>query len=568
MQWPNGRVGNFGVLFIATFAYCTLHALLRYGASRTLGSEDSLSLVYAQDWAFGYTSDKPPLYIWMLAAVQTVIGPNILAVLSLKYGLLITTSVFTYLAGYRLLHDRLWATLAAFSLSLCFEIGWTMHEGVTYSAALTTMVMATLWSVFRLRDRGSWLDYLLFGSFSAFGLLSNYNFIFFLVALILSGLSLRSFRRRFQSPRALLSLVIMLALIAPFCFWLITEDRTVNGAQGHDGRAVPSSHSHQMSADSSRPQAPGAAAKFDPLHRTTGQLGGRFEQLLEKGYFHRSFTALLNMLQGPVLFLFPLIPLLPLLFPGLASNLFRAIWTFGDKGLENDSERLLLRMTVVALGFLLLAVSIGFDRGGSQYMHPLFLPTVLLVVTLAKHQMRSPRQIGAYLLALLIVSVGIVGLRVFGLLVGPPMCGPCETWERFEPLARALQLAGYGDMTIFTTDRTTAGNLRQLLPMAHVGIAERRRLIPWPLKVDVAAGPITVITRAEQGDINQWINLLCATHNGIESSVTPSRTFTVTADWRGRGWEPPWHPKSVWHVSGFQAGELCSPNGSAPAHGP
>ena len=113
MQWTRNGIRSLGVIFVVTFAYSAIHALLRYSASETLGSEDSLSLVYAQNWAFGYTSDKPPLYIWMLAIVQTVTGPTLLSVLFLKYGLLIATSIFTYLAGCRLFRDRLWATLAA-----------------------------------------------------------------------------------------------------------------------------------------------------------------------------------------------------------------------------------------------------------------------------------------------------------------------------------------------------------------------------------------------------------------------------------------------------------------------
>jgi len=567
VRW-NHRIANLVAVIVVTLAYSIIHGLLRYAATTTLGAEDSLSLVYAQDWAFGYTSDKPPLYIWMLAAVQTLTGANLTAVLVLKYGLLIATTIFTYLAASRVLHNPRWAALTAFSLSLCFEIGWTMHEGVTYTTALTTMIMATMWSLLRLCDKGTWIDFLLFGIFCALGLLSNYNFIIFLVALTLSGFSLRSFRDRFQSPHALLSLAIMLALIAPFCFWLVTEDPTGGGSHVFDAHALPSAHADQMLNDFTPPQI-GEAADPDrvvPLHRSRGQLGGRFGQLLEKGYLRRSFTALLNSVEGPALFLFPLIPLLPLLFPGLASNLINAGRTFGESGLENDSERLLLRMTMIGLALLLLAVLVGFDRGGSQYMHPLFLPTLLLMVTLAKHQMRSSRQIHAYVLILLLVSIAIVGLRAFGLFVGPPLCGSCELWESFGPLAEALQFAGNEDTSILTTDRMTAGNLRQLLPMAHVAIAERRRLIPQHLKENDAVKPVTVITRAEPGDLKNVINLLCETHNRIALSAPPSRSFVVMADWRGQPWRPEWHLKSVWYVSAYQAGEACSP--TEPAKNP
>ena len=556
----NHRMASLVGVIVVTLAYSIVHGLLRYAATATLGGEDSLSLVYAQEWALGYTSDKPPLYIWMLAAVQTLTGANIIAILVLKYGLLTATTIFTYLAASRVLHNPLWATLTAFSLSLCFEIGWAMHEGVTYTVALTTMIMATTWSFLKLRDKGGTrTDYLLFGFFCALGLLSNYNFIIFLGALTFSGFSLRSFRNRFQSPRIFLSIGITLALIAPFCFWLIAENPAGSESRIFDSRAQPSVQPDQMPNDSASPQIAKATDRVVRVHRSLGELGGRFGQLLEKGYLRRSFTALINSVEGPTLFLFPLIPLLPLLFPGLASNLINAGWTFGKSGLENDSERLLLRMTVAALALLLLAVLVGFDRGGSQYMHPLFLPTVLLVLALAKHQTRSSRQIRAYLLILFLVFVGMVGLRAFGLFVGSPMCGSCEMWENFEPLAEALQVAGKGDASILTSDRMIAGNLRQLLPMAHVAIAERRRLIPHYIKKNDAIDRVTVITRPDAGGLKNVINLLCDAHDTTAYAPPPSRSFVVMADWRAKPWGPAWHLKSVWYVSAYKVGEVCSP---------
>ena len=175
------------------------------------------------------------------------------------------------------------------------------------------------------------------------------------------------------------------------------------------------------------------------------------------------------MLKSPVIFLFPLIPILPLLFPGLTTNFGKAALTFGLQGLENEHERLLLRMTLWAFAFLAFAVLIGFDRGGSEYMHPLFLPAVLLAVALAKHQHYSACQIYAYEATILVSTLIIIGFRIFALFIGPPICGSCETWARFEPLADALRLAGAENATILTTDRMTAGNSS---PTASAGIRD------------------------------------------------------------------------------------------------
>lgn len=555
------RLFNLVGIFVVALVYSSVHALLRYEASRTLGSDDSLTLVYAQDWAWGYTSDKPPLYIWLLAIVQKATGPNVLAVLLLRYGLFTATLLFAYMAGSRLFNDRVWAFVTALSLSLCFEIGWSLHEGVTYTAALTTMVMATLWAVFRLRDVGTWLDYFLVGCFSAFGLLSNYNFLFFLIALLLGGFSLPSFKRKMQSPRALLSLAVVLVLIAPFSVWLLTNNPTPLRAHEPGVHASVPSQSHPARVASSPPQIESAFnGEADRLDRSISQLSGRLEQLLHKGYFRRASMALRNMIHGTIVFLFPLIIVLPLLFPGWAANACEVITTFGEAGLENDKERLLLRMSAIGFGFLLLAVLVGFDRGGSQYMHPFFLPTVLLLGALAKRQMRSRRQVHLYVLVLLAASVCVVGLRYFELYVGPPMCGQCEMWEDFEPLAQVLKTVVPRDGKILTTDRATAGNLRQLFPTVPIFIAERRKLTPQRPKSN---GPITVISRADPNEAEAVRDLFCQAQGNAIVSAAPSNTFPVTADWRESRWQRMWRPKSVWYVSVYSPGEVCSLNDTA-----
>jgi hypothetical protein len=215
-------------------------------------------------------------------------------------------------------------------------------------------------------------------------------------------------------------------------------------------------------------------------------------------------------------------------------------------------------MGIGAFGFLLLAVLVGFDRGGSPYMHPFFLPTVLLFAALAKHQMRGRGQVHAYFLVLLAAFICIAGLRFLELFVGPPMCGSCEIWENFEPLARALETVGRRDGMILTTDRVTAGNLRQLLPTIPVFIVERRKLTPQHPKVDVAIRSIAIVTRTDQYDAKQALDVFCQAQGKTGSSSMPANTFSVVADWRRSHWKPSWHPKSVWYVSIYSPAEFCS----------
>jgi len=220
-------------------------------------------------------------------------------------------------------------------------------------------------------------------------------------------------------------------------------------------------------------------------------------------------------------------------------------------------------MSAIGFGFLLLAVLVGFDRGGSQYMHPFFLPTVLLLGALAKRQMRSRRQVHLYVLVLLAASACVVGLRYFELYVGPPICGQCEMWEDFEPLAQALKRVVRREGKILTTDRVTAGNLRPLFPTVPIFIAERTKLIPQRPK---SKGSITVISRAGPNEAEAALDLFCQAQGNTVVSATPSNTFSVTADWRESYWQRMWRPKSVWYVSVYSPSDVCSLNDTSRAN--
>ena len=69
--------------------------------SHNLPQDDVTSNILAQTFEPGYALKQPPLYEWMLWAVQRVTGPTLPSFLLLKYGLLTATFAFLYLVAKR-----------------------------------------------------------------------------------------------------------------------------------------------------------------------------------------------------------------------------------------------------------------------------------------------------------------------------------------------------------------------------------------------------------------------------------------------------------------------------------
>jgi len=99
----------------------------------------------------------------------------------------------------------------------------------------------------------------------------------------------------------------------------------------------------------------------------------------------------------------------------------------------------------------------------------------------------------------------------------------------------------------------TAGNLRRLLPLAFVTIADRRRLIPQR-QPESQTRPIAVITPTDEADKGRLLALLCPAQNKSKPATALEQNFVVSADWPSQ-WTP--HRQSVWHITMYKPGEAC-----------
>ena len=271
-SWPFNLAGVTSVGLL----YGLVYAGMRLAISHNLPQDDVTSNVLAQTLEPGYVLKQPPLYEWMLWSVQRVTGPTLPSFLILKYGLLTATFAFLYLVAKRLFADQRWAAIAALSPLLLYHIGWNLHEGVTQTMALICAVAASMWSFMRLVERGSSVDYVLFGAIVGLGLLSKYSFAGFLVVLLGSALLQPVLRARLLDWRLLLSVGAAAVVTAPFVAWLI------------EGR-----------------------------HDLAALYGSAMAPLAETNRLKATLIGLGKAIYAPLAFLFPLDLIVLVLFPGV-----------------------------------------------------------------------------------------------------------------------------------------------------------------------------------------------------------------------------------------------------------
>lgn len=206
------------VLVVVTL-YALLHAGFRLAASHVLGEDDVVDIVLAQDLRAGYDAfpRQPPLYNWVLWAVEQVFGPRFENFLLIKYAALVASAGFLYLAARRALGDRLFALLTVESMALIYSISWRYHEGFTHEVGAMVAVLATTWLMLRVLQEGRTGDYLGLAVAMGLGFLTEPAYTVFLGTLILAAAWQPATRPALLRTPLLLAFLAALAIASPTC---------------------------------------------------------------------------------------------------------------------------------------------------------------------------------------------------------------------------------------------------------------------------------------------------------------------------------------------------------------
>lgn len=412
--WPSPRQ-----LLLVLVSYFALQVILRVVFSSSVDLDESEQVVLGQQFCWGYGSD-PPLYTWLQMPFFRILGESVLALSLLKNLLLLGTFWFTYASARLITRTQALSVAAALSLFFFPEIAWESQRDLTHTVLSATLAVATLYCWLRLHQQRRTAWYIWFGSCAGLGILSKYNYAFWLVGLLLAAVSLPDFRPAALDKRMLLVLGIGLLVFLPNGLWML----------GHRDLALLT------------------ASKFE------------IRQSLS--WWQVAGTGVKNLLQSIVAFSAPLGLIYLLLF-------VKAPVQQGPPIATSPAYRtLLVRTWLAILGILLLLVLVAHATGFKErWFQPILICLPVLGVLLVGNRL-SPLRL-KFLAGLSLVVMLAVAIVMPGRLL------VAERFKREEPLTRPYaQLAAQLRPAIPTSalvvcdTRLLAGNLRLGLPQARV----------------------------------------------------------------------------------------------------
>jgi len=418
------RRGLGFVLAVVTL-YALLHAGFRLLASDVLGEDDVVDIVLTQDLLAGYDAfaRQPPLYDWVLWAVQQVTGPRFENFLFIKYAALVASAGFLYLAARRVLDDRLFALLSVESLALIYSISWRYHEGFTHEVGAMVAVLATTWLLLRILQERRTADYAGLAIAMGLGFLSEPAYTVFLLTFLMAAMLQPALRSALLGPPLALAVLAALVIASPYLTWLLEEPRRLTFLSG----------------------------------------------LWSDGW---SFNAegLWDAVRGPVAYLSPLLFILPIVFPGWLKTAWADLTTWPSADGPADYERLILHATGLAfLASLFGALVFEVSGLAVHVLMPLYLASVIWLFGVARRSGYQRLHVQRFTrLALAIALVAFVA-RMANLYVMEPACQTCRWGIPYAKLADAMRARGVEDgSTIVSLDNELSGNLRPLFPNSAV----------------------------------------------------------------------------------------------------
>ena len=411
---------GYTVFIVGYFVAALLVRFLLYpGASQ----DDAEQLVFMQTLAGGYNPAQPPLYTWLIWACARIVGPNLLAVLIVKYACLTATYLLMAAAARIILRDMRLGNLAGLGLFGLLWLGYDALFNYSNTIVETTAIAATLYALALLVGASDRRHYLLLGVTVGLGLLTKYAYLLFLVPLLASALTLPVFRARLLDRRLLLAVLPVVVLLLPHGVWAIIGDLNLQKTYS------------------------------DRLQQPT--LG--YGEGVQRGF--------IKMANGILVFLSPLIVIGPLLLPAIFRRRF-------SPETELRPWRLLLERYLLALVAMLSVaiVALGMANVRTHYFFVLIAAPIWLILT-GRLSRSHPLRFRGLAFILLCLAVGWLGALVGRYWIDVTMSQPRVYFNfPYPAFAAAIRETGFerGTMIAFVQRYDIAGNLRNQFPEARV----------------------------------------------------------------------------------------------------
>ncbi len=218
--------GFYILLSVSVFAHFIIRGLLYPGAP----TDDAEQLLFSQVLRWGYDVVNPPLYTWLVIAVQQVTGVETWSVALVKFPAYWLIFHFLYVLGKQAIEDNRLAVLAALSPLWLYYVAWDAVLSYSHTVLATALILAALAALIRIKNRGDLASYILFGVAVGLGMLSKYTFVLSAVAMIVASLIYRPYRPGILHPYMFVVLLVAGLVMSPHILWLVQQSDLIGGA--------------------------------------------------------------------------------------------------------------------------------------------------------------------------------------------------------------------------------------------------------------------------------------------------------------------------------------------------
>jgi 4-amino-4-deoxy-L-arabinose transferase-like glycosyltransferase len=202
--------------------YCLAYAAMRLLISHSMELSEAEQYLDASVFSFGYRQ-QAPLYSWIVRAAASLFGMNVVTITAVKYSLLFMFYFFLFLLA-RNFWDSKKSLLVTASMLLFPTFSYEVHRDLTHTILVSLIAVIICFLYIRMLREAKTGYYLLAGILAGMGMLSKYNFIFFLAAFLLAILSCREGRGVVFDKKIFLSILCASLVFLPHFIWLVREN--------------------------------------------------------------------------------------------------------------------------------------------------------------------------------------------------------------------------------------------------------------------------------------------------------------------------------------------------------
>ncbi|WP_299800870.1 glycosyltransferase family 39 protein [uncultured Maribacter sp.] len=400
-----GKYKSLNKITILAFLSFLAITLITFFKS-ALELEDAEQAYYSQWFRWGY-DDQPPLYTWLQYGFNTIFGVGKISFSILRGILFAGTLLMLYRYSKLRIKDVDTSKLAILALVFIpVYIDFTFRR-LSHTSLLCLSVVASYYCIQLLMQRKSILNYLLLGFVVGVGLLSKYNYAFFLVTFALGSLWDKDLRAIVFNPKMLFTILFSCLLVAPHAYWLL----------GPDG--------------------------FQTFLASSIEEKIGIEEV-ESGF---SFMPILIYVKGLFALSFPL-----LLVIGI--GYFSKLITLNKQNLNWFSKMLLAQLLVLGLFFLVFQS----QKVETRWLLPLFIPFIVLLLETVSFKNNTKLVSFGFRIFIAVIFIQTVRTPIEKILNIPS-----SVHFGFEPVANKLS-KNYDDNQWVLPNVTYAGNVRLLHP--------------------------------------------------------------------------------------------------------